>query len=267
MDGPGAVIPDALRFRAPGSAVIAETLRVHAQDPPLSAIQRLFGRSPLSTDAQAWYLGALGELEVGEILDGLGDEWHTIHSVPVGHRGSDIDHVVIGPGGVFTVNTKFHEGGRVWVGSRRILVNGQRTEYLRNAEFEASRAAKILGGAARRPVSVTPILAIVSARGIQIRERPERVEVVRADALARRLERAPRTLDAAEIAALVHVAVDPATWSAVRPPVPDLTAFASLRTSVATARRRRRVWAAGGLIAILAAFAVIAGPGLGMFPG
>jgi hypothetical protein len=33
---------------------------------------------------------------------------HVLHAVPVGDRGSDIDHVVIGHGGVYTVNTKTH---------------------------------------------------------------------------------------------------------------------------------------------------------------
>ena len=31
----------------------------------------------------------------------------------LGEKGSDIDHVIIGPGGVFTLNTKNHTGGNV----------------------------------------------------------------------------------------------------------------------------------------------------------
>ncbi len=30
-------------------------------------------------------------------------------------EGSDIDHLVIGKGGVYPVNTKRHPGGKVWV--------------------------------------------------------------------------------------------------------------------------------------------------------
>ena len=120
---------DDLRFRAPASAVIAEALRVQADAAPRSAAARFFGRTPLSPESRSWFLGAIGELEVGRVLDRLGDGWLVLHAVPVGTAGSDIDHLVIGPSGVFTINTKYHEGMKVWVGSKRVLVNGQRTDH------------------------------------------------------------------------------------------------------------------------------------------
>jgi len=216
-------------------------------------VQRLFGRTPLSPEAQSWYLGAIGELEVGRLLDRLDPEWHALHAVPVGTRGSDIDHVVIGPGGVFTINTKNHDGAKIWVGGHRILVNGQRTDHLRNADFEATRAAKTLGAAAQRTVEVTPILAIVGAKSIQIREKPQRVEVLRAERLARWLERSQQILTPEDVAALMRSAVQPTTWSTTGPPEADLTAFAALRGEVVSAFRRRQVWAAGGILAVIAA--------------
>ena len=75
------------------------------------------------------------------MLDRLGGGWLVVHAVPVGKAGSDIDHLVIGPAGVFTINAKYHEGMKVWVASKRVLVNGQRTDHLRNAVFEASRVS------------------------------------------------------------------------------------------------------------------------------
>jgi hypothetical protein len=256
--GPGPVIPDALRFRTPGSAVIAATLLIQADSPPRTAWQRFFGRSPLSAEAQSWFLGATGELEVGRILDGLSPEWHALHSIPIGTKGSDIDHLVIGPGGVFTINTKHHDGGKLWVGGRRILVNGQRTDHLRNAEYESARAAKVLGAATGLAVEVTPILAIVGANSIQVKEKPARVEVLRASALVRRIERSTRTLTAEDVAALVRAAVIPTTWSPAPPPDADLTAFAALRGEVVAAWRRRRAWAAGGILGLGGILAVAA---------
>ncbi|MBG6212216.1 hypothetical protein RCH23_000129 [Cryobacterium sp. CAN_C3] len=44
------------------------------------------------------------------MLSKLGPEWTVLHAVPVGSGSSDIDHVVIGPAGVFTINTKNHTG-------------------------------------------------------------------------------------------------------------------------------------------------------------
>ena len=260
--GPSSVIPGELRFRAAGSAVIAEALHVQSQSAPRSAIQRLFGISPLSAEAQSWFLGAVGEIEVGRILAQLGDEWRTIHAVPVGRQGSDIDHVVIGPGGVFTINTKFHEGAQVWVGSRRLLVNGHGTDHLRNSVFEASRAAKILAGATGQPVIVTPILAVVAAKSIRIKEQPSLVRVLRSDDLVRHLQRSERILEPEDVAALVHVAAEPKTWSTAPVLKPDLAAFDALRTEVGSARRRRRAWLALGALVILTVSASVAIPGI-----
>lgn len=67
-----------------------------------------------------------------------------LHSIPVGKGKSDIDHLLIGPGGVFTVNTKHHPGGRIWVGKHAVRVNGQPTHYLRNSRYEADRVTKAL---------------------------------------------------------------------------------------------------------------------------
>lgn len=56
-------------------------------------------------DHGAWAQGAEGEEVVGEILEGLvADGWQVLHDVSFG-RGN-IDHIVVGPGGLFTVETK-----------------------------------------------------------------------------------------------------------------------------------------------------------------
>ena len=53
--------------------------------------------------------GATGEEQVGGLLDGLGGEgWHAIHDASLGH--GNVDHILIGPAGVFTVETKSNPG-------------------------------------------------------------------------------------------------------------------------------------------------------------
>jgi Nuclease-related domain len=54
--------------------------------------------------------GALGEEHVGRLLDGglLEHGWHVVHDASFGH--GNVDHIVIGPCGVFTVETKSHPG-------------------------------------------------------------------------------------------------------------------------------------------------------------
>jgi nuclease-like protein len=53
--------------------------------------------------------GALAEEHVGGLLDQLPDDrWRVIHDATLG-RGN-VDHIVIGPPGVFTIETKSHPG-------------------------------------------------------------------------------------------------------------------------------------------------------------
>lgn len=80
---------------------------VRAKAKRLSWLRFLGG--PFKREYEAWSQGAEGEEVVGRILEELaGDGWCVIHDVSFG-RGN-IDHVVIGPGGIFTVETKSRAG-------------------------------------------------------------------------------------------------------------------------------------------------------------
>lgn len=53
--------------------------------------------------------GATGEEQVGALLDELTAKgWRTIHDASLGH--GNVDHIAVGPGGLFTVETKSHPG-------------------------------------------------------------------------------------------------------------------------------------------------------------
>ncbi|MEI5585059.1 MULTISPECIES: nuclease-related domain-containing protein [unclassified Agromyces] len=246
---------ESLGHRRPAASVIAECLRAQATVPPNTAVQRFFGVSPLGREAEPWYLGALGELEVARRLGALGPGWYVLHSVPIGTGASDLDHVVIGPGGVFTINTKHHRGQHVWVAAKRILVAGQRTDHLRNARYEARRTSKLLSVAARTLVDVTPIIAIVAAKRTTVRERPHDVVVLREHELVRRLQRHPVTLSPEQVRRLAMVAAQPAAWQRMpESETVDHAAFDRLHTAIGRARWRRRGWTAAIVAAVPVAF-------------
>ena len=233
------------------ASVMAECLRVQADVPPRGAVARTFGRSPLSDESRPWYVGALGELDVAGRLDSLGGEWIVLHSVPIGTRGSDIDHVVVGAAGVFTINTKFHEDARVWVGSRRLLVNGQATDHLRNTRYEATRTQKLLSAAARTEVPVTGVIAIVGAKQITIRERPSDVAVLDAAQLTRWLKKQKPRLDQVQTVALSALVRDAATWTSESQHQPDISGFDALHREVVGAKRVRMIWIGVVLVSLL----------------
>jgi hypothetical protein len=53
--------------------------------------------------------GAQGEALVGWILKDLPGTWHVFHGLKL-HDAGDIDHIVVGPGGLFCMSTKANRG-------------------------------------------------------------------------------------------------------------------------------------------------------------
>jgi hypothetical protein len=84
--------------------------------------------------ADHWKRGATGEEQVGAVLDALSDQgWRPIHDVSLG-RGN-IDHVLVGPGGIFTIETKSRPG--------RIAVSDIDPAWLRQAYAQRKRVERI----------------------------------------------------------------------------------------------------------------------------
>lgn len=90
------------------------------------------------TEERAWRKGAEGEEAVGRRLAKLPEGWQVLHDLTIGSQGANLDHLVVGPPGVFTVNTKHHTG-RVTVYERAILHNGKKTAYVPKALREAEK--------------------------------------------------------------------------------------------------------------------------------
>lgn len=240
-----------LRTRIPGQAVIGEFLRRYRATARRSRIARFFGLSPLTTETRSWYRGALGEIVVGDALDTLGPQWDVLHAVPVGSGESDIDHVVIGPPGVFTVNTKNHSAQDVCVTGSTFTVSGKRYPYISNAIFEAKRAARLLSEVAGRPVEVTAMLVVVDPHRLTVRASPADFVVISSRQLMRWFDRAPRTLTGDEVAFISDVVDRPTTWRttpAIDEDVDELhREFAAVRSEVNAAIRRRVFWGCFGV--------------------
>lgn len=229
---------------APASAVMAKCLELQSQARPLSRWQRFTGRSPLAPLAWSWYTGALGELEAGRILTALGPGWTVLHAVPVGDADTDIDHVVIGPTGVFTINTKHHQGADVWAGGGTISVNRRPTKYAPSALYEAKRAARLLTAAVNHPIPVTPAIAVVGATRIHFGTTAPRVDVLRAEQLIPWLADRPRAFTPAQAAVVAAAAAERSTWQTTpqvsTDPWSSPLRFQELVTAVESAKSRRR---------------------------
>lgn len=184
-----------------------------AEKPVRAVLGRLFD---VHTDERAWRVGADGEELVGRELLAVAQRdprWRFLHAVPVGDRGSDIDHVAIGPGGVFTINAKHHRSARIWVGGGTFIVNGQRLPYIRNSRYEAQRAARLLSKAMGAPVSTFGMIVPVRCGSLTVKTPPLGVVVIPSFDLSRWLLSLPAIMRLDQIRAIFEAARCPSTWS------------------------------------------------------
>ena len=112
-----------------------------------------------SPEAIAWRRGAAGERRTARLLSPLEQlGWVVLHDLAVPGSRANIDHLAVGPGGIFVVDSKQYRGrlqldrsGRLWHGRYPLAPT------LRVVSFEADQAAQVLPDPG---VAVVPIVAV-----------------------------------------------------------------------------------------------------------
>jgi hypothetical protein len=136
-------------------------------------------------DPERWLRGAEGERRSAVLLQRLrAPRWHVLHDRMVPGRSINLDHLVIGPSGVWVVDTKVYRARlrRRW---RRVEVGGRLIDT-GPATWEAELVSERLG------VAVTPVVAV---HGMGLGPRGgccDGVRVIPATALVRWLRRGGR---------------------------------------------------------------------------
>lgn len=169
-----------------------------------------------NTDERAWRKGAEGEEYVGDKLNKLRARgWHVLHSVPVGKGDSDIDHIVIGPGGVYTINSKKHDGKQIWVAKYQMRVDGHVVPYLRNSRSEAKRAKKLLEAQLDFEVPVMGCVVVLTGSivpEVTYKQMPDDMRVLDKWDVPRWFKKRPAVFDDTQVAQIFEVARRSTTW-------------------------------------------------------
>ncbi|MEU3364510.1 nuclease-related domain-containing protein [Streptomyces pseudogriseolus] len=182
IPAPAPVLPpltpdDDLALNSPGTALLPKVTETSA-GLMTRVLARIQGRP---ADGDSWRKGMTGERRVGAELDRLRRHgWRVLHSVPL-PRHVDLDHLLMGPGGVFTVNTKNHPRKAVWVGDDAVRVDRGRPEpYLRKSRAEAKRVQRVLEHHCGFAVPVEPVLVFVGVTDLKVIATQLTVRVYRA---------------------------------------------------------------------------------------
>jgi Nuclease-related domain len=158
-----------------------------------------------SPQARAWRRGAAGERRTACLLGPLERHgWAILHDLALPGSRANIDHLVIGPGGVFVVDSKQYRGrlqldrsGRLWHGRYPLA------PALGAVSFEADQAAQVLTDP---DVVVRPIMAIHGAHVPWGKVVMQGVPVVPAGRLPSMLSGLPAVLGPERVADLVDQA-------------------------------------------------------------
>lgn len=201
--------------RTPERAALREQLRGVRHEQRACRIETRNRLRDLQVESRPWRLGLDGELIVGRMLEQLVQNdrrWRVLHGIPVGKAGSDIDHLLIGPGGVYTLNTKHHPGANVFVAHDAVLVNGTKYPYVRNSRFEAERAGRLLSAACNRPVPTAGVIVPVGIQKFIVKAQPRDVRVIPRRRLIAWLTAGTAVLDASAVEEIYRVARRSGTW-------------------------------------------------------
>lgn len=181
----------------------------------------LIGRS-LAAQLDGWrnrYLGYFGERVVAEALEPLKARGYLVfHDVPAGERRQrfNLDHVVVGPTGVFAIETKTRRQGagamREGVAAHEIIYDGERLSYpwgedrhgLDSAQQRAAWLENWLNKELEIPIAVEPVLTFPGWTVVTRNEGP--ITVVSPARLGETILQAPpNTLGPARIEAVAQL--------------------------------------------------------------
>jgi hypothetical protein len=158
-----------------------------------------------SPDAVAWRRGAAGERRTARLLGPLERHgWAILHDLGLPGSRANIDHLMIGPGGVFVIDSKQYRGrlqldpfGRLWHGRYPLAPS------LQAVSFEADQAAQVLPDPG---VVVVPIVAVHGAQVPWGKVVVEGVPVVPARRLPSMLRQLPAVLGPERVAGVASQA-------------------------------------------------------------
>jgi len=139
-------------------------------------------------------------------LERLPREWKHLSAAAIEDSASEIDHVIIGPAGVFSLHAKHHKDGRIWVTGDRFWANGRHQPHVHNSRLEATRVGKLLSNRCGIPVKPTGVIVVLNAASFRVKQQPEDVHVVDRLGLRKWLLSLPRVLEPAAVAQIFQSA-------------------------------------------------------------
>lgn len=147
---------------------------------------------------RAWRTGAGGEEKTADHLDRLGDGWVVLHDRRIPGSKANIDHVAIGPPGVFVIETKDY-AGRLTVRRGEVRIDGRRRAVIDQVGRQIDAVERALASAAEHDVPVGALICVHRADLPWRTPVIDGVAIVSGREMVRRLAKATPRLTPAEV--------------------------------------------------------------------
>jgi len=154
----------------------------------------------LQVSADNYEKGAVGEVAVARVLGDLSAEFVVLHDLSIPGSNANVDHLVIGPTGVFMIDAKCWSGrltagaDTLWRGTTPIR------HECSTAAWEAQQMSNVVGR------SVQPVICFVGTALPEAVQHCDGVTVCESDALLFLVRDSTRWLDSASIAEIAAAA-------------------------------------------------------------
>jgi hypothetical protein len=185
----------------------------------LSTAKRLSSRTE-----RADYAATKEELRITAELDDLPSGWFVVRPIDLGalvSQDGEIDHVVVGPGGVFTIHLEHQPAAKVWVSEHKVTINGRDSDRMSQARFGARRTGGLLTTLCGFDVTVQSVLILIGAATVHTLSQPAELHVRTQHDLRDWLCMQPRRLNPGTIAA-IHQHIRGASMAQSAAPAPLL---------------------------------------------
>ncbi len=151
----------------------------------------------------AWRDGAEGEQHTARSLEGLPDGWVVLHDRRIPGGPANIDHIVVGPPGVFVIETK-RWSGTVSIDGATVRVNGRRRDVVAQVRREAEAVRRLLEDR-DRSLLVRPVICVHDADLPVFRRRVDGIPLVAGGGLVGTLVEGPAVLGPEEVTAVAEI--------------------------------------------------------------
>ncbi len=146
-------------------------------------------------------------------LSGLDPRWGFLQATRAMDSGTELDHWVIGPGGVYLLNAKYLPGSKLHITGDRFLVDGREQPYVPQIRGEAQRRADGFSTTMRWEIGITGVIVPVNDRRLVIERFPEDVAVIDQLDIANWLVNRPEQFNKRQVMTAFEAARETTLWA------------------------------------------------------